>query len=61
MICFDGRPVIGILDTCRFEPPCNAICVELAERVKIGVYEGWRVPVEFPVSRRQRSTFRQPR
>ncbi|WP_184135657.1 IlvD/Edd family dehydratase [Arcicella rosea] len=46
---FDGRPVIGICNTWSELTPCNAHFRDLAEAVKIGVYEAGGFPVEFPV------------
>src|SRR5271169_4510843 len=46
---FDGRPVIGICNTFSELTPCNAHFRELAEQVKIGVYEAGGFPLEFPV------------
>jgi dihydroxy-acid dehydratase len=46
---FDGRPVIGICNTWSELTPCNAHFRDLAESVKIGVYEAGGFPVEFPV------------
>ncbi len=47
---FDGRPVIGICNTWSELTPCNGHFRELAEKVKIGIYEAGGVPVEFPVT-----------
>jgi L-arabonate dehydrase len=46
---FDGRPVIGICNTWSDLTPCNAHLREIAERVKLGVYESGGFPLEFPV------------
>src|ERR1700716_3148132 len=46
---FDGRPVIGILNTWSELTPCNAHLRDIAESVKRGVYEAGGFPVEFPV------------
>jgi dihydroxy-acid dehydratase len=46
---FDGRPVIGICNTWSDLTPCNGHFRDLAEKVKIGIYEAGGVPVEFPV------------
>jgi len=46
---FDGRPVVGIVQTWSELTPCNAHFRELAERVKRGVWEAGGFPVEFPV------------
>src|SRR5450432_3740087 len=46
---FDGRPVIGICNTWSELTPCNGHFRELAEFVKIGVYEAGGFPLEFPV------------
>ena len=47
---FDGRPVIGICNTWSELTPCNAHFRDIAERVKRGVLEAGRFPVEFPVT-----------
>ncbi len=47
---FDGRPVIGICNTWSELTPCNGHFRELAEKVKVGIYEAGGVPVEFPVT-----------
>jgi len=54
----DGRPVIGICNTCSELTPCNAHLRDLAERVKFGVYEAGGFPVEFPVFSPSESTLR---
>ena len=46
---FDGRPVIGILNTWSELTPCNAHLNDLAQRVKHGIYEAGGFPVEVPV------------
>jgi dihydroxy-acid dehydratase len=46
---FDGRPVIGICNTWSELTPCNAHLRDLAEHVKMGVYEAGGFPLEFPV------------
>jgi len=46
---FDGRPVIGILNTWSEMTPCNAHLRDLAEHVKSGVLEAGGVPYEMPV------------
>lgn len=55
---FDGRPVIGILNTWSELTPCNAHLNELAERVKNGIYEAGGFPVEVPVFSTAESSFR---
>jgi L-arabonate dehydrase len=55
---FDGRPVIGILNTWSELTPCNAHLRDLAERVKHGVYEAGGFPVEVPVFSASESAFR---
>lgn len=55
---FDGRPVIGILNTWSELTPCNAHLRELADRVKNGVYEAGGFPVEVPVFSASESSFR---
>jgi len=55
---FDGRPVIGILNTWSELTPCNAHLDALAERVKHGIYEAGGFPVEVPVFSAAESSFR---
>lgn len=55
---FDGRPVIGILNTWSELTPCNAHLRDLAERVKFGIYEAGGFPVEVPVFSASESAFR---
>ena len=55
---FDGRPVIGILNTWSELTPCNAHLRDLAERVKNGIYEAGGFPVEVPVFSASEATFR---
>jgi dihydroxy-acid dehydratase len=55
---FDGRPVIGILNTWSELNPCNAHLDVLAERVKHGIYEAGGFPVEVPVFSVSESGFR---
>lgn len=55
---FDGRPVIGILNTFSELNPCNAHLSDLAERVKHGVYEAGGFPVIVPVFSVSESAFR---
>ena len=55
---FDGRPVIGILNTWSELTPCNAHLRDLAERVKHGIYEAGGFPVEVPVFSTAESSFR---
>ena len=55
---FDGRPIIGICNTWSELTPCNAHLRDLAERVKIGVYQAGGYPVEFPVFSTGESTLR---
>ncbi len=55
---FDGRPVIGILNTFSELNPCNAHLNDLAERVKHGVYEAGGFPVIVPVFSTSESGFR---
>src|SRR4029453_78052 len=45
---FDGRPVIGIVNTFSELTPCNSHFRTLAEQVKIGGYEAGGFPLEFP-------------
>ncbi len=55
---FDGRPVIGILNTWSELTPCNAHLNDLAQRVKNGIYEAGGFPVEVPVFSVSESAFR---
>ena len=55
---FDGRPVIGILNTWSELTPCNAHLNDLAQRVKNGIYEAGGFPVEVPVFSAAESAFR---
>jgi dihydroxy-acid dehydratase len=55
---FDGRPVIGILNTWSELTPCNAHLDTLAERVKHGIYEAGGFPLEVPVFSASESAFR---
>ncbi len=55
---FDGRPVIGILNTWSELTPCNAHLRDLAEKVKFGIYEAGGFPVEVPVFSASESAFR---
>ncbi|WP_018633918.1 L-arabinonate dehydratase [Neomegalonema perideroedes] len=55
---FDGRPIIGILNTWSDLAPCNGHLRELAEKVKAGVWEAGGFPVEVPVFSASENTFR---
>ena len=55
---FDGRPVIGILNTWSELTPCNGHLRELAEKVKAGIWEAGGFPVEVPVFSASESAFR---
>ena len=55
---FDGRPVIGILNTWSELTPCNAHLHDLAQRVKHGIFEAGGFPVEVPVFSAAESSFR---
>jgi len=55
---FDGRPVIGILNTWSELTPCNAHLDGLAQKVKNGIYEAGGFPVEVPVFSAAESSFR---
>ncbi|MFV0476056.1 MAG: L-arabinonate dehydratase [Pikeienuella sp.] len=55
---FDGRPVIGILNTWSELTPCNGHLRELAEKVKAGVWEAGGFPVEVPVFSASENTYR---
>ncbi|MGR3197201.1 MAG: L-arabinonate dehydratase [Paracoccus sp. (in: a-proteobacteria)] len=55
---FDGRPIIGVLNTWSDLTPCNGHLRELAEKVKAGVWEAGGFPVEVPVFSASENTFR---
>lgn len=55
---FDGRPIIGIMNTWSELTPCNGHLRELAEKVKAGVWEAGGFPVEVPVFSASENTFR---
>ncbi len=55
---FDGRPIIGILNTWSELTPCNGHLTELAEKVKAGIWEAGGFPVEVPVFSASENTFR---
>jgi L-arabonate dehydrase len=55
---FDGRPVIGILNTWSELTPCNGHLNELAEKVKAGIWEAGGFPLEVPVFSASENTFR---
>lgn len=55
---FDGRPIVGILNTWSDLTPCNGHLRELAEKVKAGIWEAGGFPVEVPVFSASENTFR---
>ncbi|MFD1881797.1 L-arabinonate dehydratase [Paracoccus pacificus] len=55
---FDGRPIIGIMNTWADLTPCNGHLRELAEKVKAGVWEAGGFPVEVPVFSASENTYR---
>ncbi len=55
---FDGRPIIGIMNTWSDLTPCNGHLRDLAEKVKAGVWEAGGFPVEVPVFSASENTFR---
>lgn len=55
---FDGRPVIGILNTWSDLTPCNGHLRELAEKVEAGVWEAGGFPLEVPVFSASENTYR---
>ncbi|WP_116652992.1 L-arabinonate dehydratase [Pelagibacterium sediminicola] len=55
---FDGRPVIGILNTWSELTPCNGHLDELARKVKAGIWEAGGFPLEVPVFSASENTFR---
>lgn len=44
-----GKPIIGIAQTGSDLAPCNRHHIEIAKRVKQGVYQAGAVPLEFPM------------
>jgi dihydroxy-acid dehydratase len=44
-----GKPIIGIAQTGSDLSPCNRPLVDLAKRVRDGIYEAGGIPLEFPV------------
>ncbi len=56
---FDGRPIIGILNTWSELTPCNGSHMkEIAEKVKAGIWEAGGFPVEVPVFSASENTYR---
>ncbi len=55
---FDGRPVIGVMNTWSELTPCNGHLRELAEKVKAGIWEAGGFPLEVPVFSASENTFR---
>ncbi|WP_417259651.1 L-arabinonate dehydratase [Celeribacter sp.] len=56
---FDGRPIIGVLNTWSELSPCNGSHMkELAEKVKAGIWEAGGFPVEVPVFSASENTYR---
>lgn len=55
---FDGRPIIGIMNTWSDLTPCNGHLRELAEKVKAGIWEAGGFPVEVPAFSASENTFR---
>jgi L-arabonate dehydrase len=55
---FDGRPVIGILNTWSELTPCNAHLNDLAQRVKHGIYEAGGFPCRSACVQRVESALR---
>lgn len=55
---FDGRPIIGIMNTWSDLTPCNGHLRELAEKVKAGIWEAGGFPVEVPTFSASENTFR---
>ncbi|WP_112313139.1 L-arabinonate dehydratase [Pseudogemmobacter bohemicus] len=55
---FDGRPIIGIMNTWSDLTPCNGHLRDLAEKVKAGIWEAGGFPVEVPVFSASENTFR---
>ena len=46
---YEGKPIIGICNTWSELTHCNSHLRDLAESVKIGVWQAWGFPMEFPV------------
>ena len=44
-----GKPIIGIAQTGSDLSPCNRPLVDLAKRVRDGIYEAGGIPLEFPI------------
>lgn len=55
---FDGRPIVGIMNTWSDLTPCNGHLRELAEKVKAGIWEAGGFPLEVPVFSASENTFR---
>ena len=55
---FDGRPVIGVLNTWSELTPCNGHLHDLAQKVKAGIWEAGGFPLEVPVFSASENTFR---
>ena len=55
---FDGRPIIGILNTWSDMTPCNGHLRELAEKVRAGVWEAGGFPMEMPAFSASENTYR---
>ncbi len=55
---FDGRPVIGVMNTWSELTPCNGHLRELAEKVKAGIWEEGGFPLEVPAFSASENTFR---
>jgi len=55
---FDGRPIIGILNTWSDLTPCNGHLRDLVDKVKAGVWESGGFPLEVPVFSASENTFR---
>jgi dihydroxyacid dehydratase/phosphogluconate dehydratase len=43
-----GRPIIGIAQTGSDLSPCNRIHIDLAKRLRDGIYDAGGIPLEFP-------------
>ena len=56
---FDGRPIIGIMNTWSDMTPCNGHHLkELAEKVKAGIWEAGGFPMEMPAFSASENTYR---
>ncbi|MBM1220894.1 dihydroxy-acid dehydratase [Ponticoccus sp. SC2-23] len=56
---FDGRPIIGVMNTWSELTPCNGSHMkDIAEKVKAGIWEAGGFPVEVPAFSASENTYR---